>query len=96
MSTVQNTADTKTGGTPPSGLSEFWFYFSRNKGAVIGLAFFLVILLDRRLRRRRSHPIQPVRASIVKRFCFRPPGSRVATGASCSAPIRSAATFSRA
>ena len=44
MSTVQNTADTKTGGTPPSGLSEFWFYFSRNKGAVIGLAFFLVIL----------------------------------------------------
>jgi dipeptide transport system permease protein len=31
-------------GTPPSGLSEFWFYFSRNKGAVIGLAFFLVIL----------------------------------------------------
>ncbi|ANH02929.1 ABC transporter permease subunit [Shinella yambaruensis] len=44
MSTVQNTADTKTGGTPPSGLSEFWFYFSRNKGAVIGLFVFLVIL----------------------------------------------------
>ena len=30
---------------PPSGLSEFWFYFSRNKGAVIGLAVFIVILL---------------------------------------------------
>jgi dipeptide transport system permease protein len=44
MSTVQNTADTKTGGTPPSGLSEFWFYFSRNKGAVIGLFVFLIIL----------------------------------------------------
>ncbi|GAA4184936.1 ABC transporter permease subunit [Shinella granuli] len=44
MSTVQNTADTKTGGTPPSGLSEFWFYFSRNKGAVIGLFVFMVIL----------------------------------------------------
>src|SRR5262245_20032846 len=29
---------------PPSALSEFWFYFSRNKGAVIGLAIFLVIL----------------------------------------------------
>jgi len=39
MSTaVQNT-------TPPSGFSEFWFYFSRNKGAVIGLAVFLVILV---------------------------------------------------
>ena len=44
MSTVQNAADTKTGGTPPSGLSEFWFYFSRNKGAVIGLFVFLIIL----------------------------------------------------
>ncbi|MCF3640822.1 ABC transporter permease subunit [Rhizobium sp. TRM95111] len=45
MSAVQNTAETKTGGAPPSGLSEFWFYFSRNKGAVIGLAVFLVILV---------------------------------------------------
>lgn len=44
MSTVQNTAETKTGGSPPSGLSEFWFYFSRNKGAVIGLFVFLFIL----------------------------------------------------
>jgi len=44
MSTVQTTAETKTGGTPPSGLSEFWFYFSRNKGAVIGLFVFLIIL----------------------------------------------------
>lgn len=38
MTTVQNT-------TPPSGLSEFWFYFSRNKGAVLGLFIFLVILV---------------------------------------------------
>ncbi len=44
MSTVQNTAETTTGGAPPSGLSEFWFYFSRNKGAVIGLFVFLAIL----------------------------------------------------
>jgi dipeptide transport system permease protein len=44
MSAIPNAAETKTGGAPPSGLSEFWFYFSRNKGAVIGLAFFLVIL----------------------------------------------------
>jgi dipeptide transport system permease protein len=27
-----------------SGLSEFWFYFSQNKGAVIGLFVFLVIV----------------------------------------------------
>jgi len=31
--------------TPPTGLAEFWFYFSRNKGAVIGFAVFLIILL---------------------------------------------------
>ncbi|CAN7530240.1 ABC transporter permease subunit [Pararhizobium sp. LjRoot235] len=30
---------------PPTGLAEFWFYFSRNKGAVIGFAIFLIILL---------------------------------------------------
>ena len=30
--------------TPPTGLSEFWFYFSRNKGAVIGLVLFVIIL----------------------------------------------------
>jgi len=45
MSAVSNTTEAKTGGTPPSGLSEFWFYFSRNKGAVIGLFIFLVILV---------------------------------------------------
>ncbi|MBO9097345.1 MULTISPECIES: ABC transporter permease subunit [Rhizobium] len=28
----------------PSALSEFWYYFSRNKGAVIGLAVFLIVL----------------------------------------------------
>jgi dipeptide transport system permease protein len=29
----------------PSAISEFWYYFSRNKGAVIGLAVFVVIVL---------------------------------------------------
>jgi len=29
----------------PSALAEFWYYFSRNKGAVIGLFVFLFILL---------------------------------------------------
>lgn len=35
--------ETKT--SPPSGLSEFWYYFSRNKGAVIGLVVFIVVLV---------------------------------------------------
>ena len=29
----------------PSALSEFWYYFSRNKGAVIGLGVFVFVLL---------------------------------------------------
>ncbi|WP_377293939.1 ABC transporter permease subunit [Rhizobium sp. SG2393] len=37
-------ATVDTGTVPPSGLSEFWYYFSRNKGAVIGLGIFLVVL----------------------------------------------------
>ncbi len=36
-------ATTKT--SHPSAASEFWYYFSRNKGAVIGLAIFLIILV---------------------------------------------------
>ena len=39
MSTVQTTA-----GRQPSALAEFWYYFSRNKGAVLGLAIFLLVL----------------------------------------------------
>ncbi|MDB5522426.1 MAG: binding--dependent transport system inner rane component family protein [Rhizobium sp.] len=38
-------ANIETKSTPPSALSEFWFYFSRNKGAVIGLVVFVIILL---------------------------------------------------
>ena len=30
---------------PPSALSEFWFYFSRNTGAVIGLVVFVALVL---------------------------------------------------
>ena len=37
-------AAVETPKNPPTGLAEFWFYFSRNKGAVIGLAVFVVIL----------------------------------------------------
>ena len=36
---------TNTTSAQPSGLSEFWYYFSRNKGAVIGLVIFLFVLL---------------------------------------------------
>jgi len=38
-----STVSTKTG--QPSALAEFWYYFSRNKGAVIGLFIFLLILI---------------------------------------------------
>ncbi|KQV68303.1 ABC transporter permease subunit [Rhizobium sp. Root1220] len=34
-----------TKSTQPSALAEFWYYFSRNKGAVIGFGVFLVVLV---------------------------------------------------
>ncbi len=37
-----STVNSQTG--HPSALAEFWYYFSRNKGAVIGLAVFLIVL----------------------------------------------------
>lgn len=37
-----STATTKS--AQPSALAEFWYYFSRNKGAVIGLFVFLIVL----------------------------------------------------
>ncbi|MBY4628976.1 ABC transporter permease subunit [Rhizobium croatiense] len=38
-----STVTVKTG--QPSALAEFWHYFSRNKGAVIGLVVFVIILV---------------------------------------------------
>ncbi len=37
-----STVSAKTG--HPSALAEFWYYFSRNKGAVLGLAVFFIVL----------------------------------------------------
>ena len=34
-----------TRSAPPSALAEFWFYFSENKGAVIGLWFFVILVI---------------------------------------------------
>ncbi len=45
MAVVDTNSVPPSGTAPPSGLSEFWFYFSRNKGAVIGLVIFVIILV---------------------------------------------------
>ncbi len=45
MAVVDTNAVPASGTAPPSGLAEFWFYFSRNKGAVIGLVIFVIILV---------------------------------------------------
>jgi dipeptide transport system permease protein len=37
-------AEANARSTPPSGLAEFWYYFSQNKGAVLGLAVFLAVV----------------------------------------------------
>ncbi len=45
MAVVDTNSVPPSGTAPPSGLAEFWFYFSRNKGAVIGLVIFVIILV---------------------------------------------------
>ncbi|MDQ0319232.1 dipeptide transport system permease protein [Pararhizobium capsulatum DSM 1112] len=45
MAVVDTNSVPSSGTAPPSGLAEFWFYFSRNKGAVIGLVIFTIILV---------------------------------------------------
>ncbi len=43
-SSIQDTLDTRAGGRMAL-LSEFWSYFSENRGAVMGLVFFVCIVL---------------------------------------------------
>jgi dipeptide transport system permease protein len=38
-------AVTEVKATPSSGFAEFWYYFAQNKGAVIGLVFFIALVL---------------------------------------------------
>ena len=38
-------APTSPSSKPTSGLREFWFYFSQNTGAVIGLVLFILLVL---------------------------------------------------
>ncbi|WP_136808855.1 ABC transporter permease subunit [Desulfosediminicola flagellatus] len=42
--TISNTLDTRTGGRMAL-LAEFWSYFSENRGAVIGMVFFVCVVL---------------------------------------------------
>ena len=78
-------------------LAEFWFYFSQNRGAVIGLAVFVLLVLSLAIFAPFLAPYAPDRASIATRLLAAAvwAGGR-RSGISCSAPTRSAATCSRA
>lgn len=45
MTTPAPTADPQINGTRAASLREFWYYFSLNRGAVIGLAVFILLVL---------------------------------------------------
>ncbi len=77
-----------------SGLGEFWFYFRENTGAVIGLGVFVFVCLIA-IFADLIAPHDPADAISATRCSLRPSGRRAATGASCSAPTRSAATCFR-
>ena len=81
--------------TPPHPLREFWGYFSANHGAVAGLVVIVVVVLV-------AHPRRRDRAAFAlpHRHHDRPEAALLAGGRLASpirsAPIRSAATSSRA
>jgi dipeptide transport system permease protein len=78
-----------------AGSREFWYYFSENRGAVIGLVVFVAA---RRDRDRAPTSSRPIRRPAIPRCLMVPPFWQEGGSdrASCSAPTRSAATSSRA
>jgi dipeptide transport system permease protein len=71
-------------------LAEFWHYFSANRGALIGLAVFLLLVVAAIFAPWLA-PHRPTRSSATRRCCRRH-GSRVVGRSSCSARTRSGAT----
>jgi hypothetical protein len=74
--------------------AEFWYYFSENRGAVIGLWFFvflvvLAVFAPSSRRTLQTHRIAP-------QSCCRHSGRKAATRPICSAPTLSVGTFSHA
>jgi dipeptide transport system permease protein len=79
---------------PARPLREFWYYFSENKGAVLGLALIVLLILAAIFADviAPHDPIEQYRDALLKP----PVWTRRARAGSCSAPIRPAATSSRA
>ncbi len=76
MTEATATTAISTDPTRRARLAEFWYYFSENRGAVIGLFFFLfLVLLPSSLR--WWHPITRPSSS-VRRCCSRPSGRKAA------------------
>lgn len=71
-------------------IADFWFYFRQNRGAVIGLAVFILLVLVAVLRRSSHRMIQP--SNIVMRCWCRRSGRKAAVPASSSAPTPSGVT----
>lgn len=71
-------------------LREFWFYFSENRGAVLGLIIFVALVIVA-IFASFIAPHSPFEQ--YRDFALLPrPGPRAATRPICSAPILSAAT----
>jgi hypothetical protein len=79
--------------TPARHAADFWFSFSENRGAVIGLVF-MVCWCWWRCSRRSSRRMTPA-CNIATRCSCRRSGRSGGAPPTCSAPTRSAATSSR-
>ena len=73
--------------------AEFWYYFSENRGAVIGFWFFMFLVVLA-IFAPWIAPHAPDGKYRDAARCCRHSGRRAAIPAICSAPMRSAATCS--
>ena len=84
MSSPALTAETLATPSPPGPWREFWGYFSRNRGAVAGLAIVIAVVLMAIF----ANVIAPYPPDLTNNAAFlKPARPRI-----CSAAMRSAAT----
>jgi ABC-type antimicrobial peptide transport system permease subunit len=79
---------------PMTPLQEFWHYFKRNKGAVVGLVYVVVMIVIAVF----ANFLAPItrRISSAMRCWRRRSGRMAAAWRTCSAPMTWAAIFCRA
>lgn len=93
MSNVTTTSPAMSAPKPMTPFQEFWHYFKRNKGAVVGLVYIIIVLVLAIGANVLAH-ISP-QSSFVMRCLNLPFGKTAVVGNLFSVPMMSAVTCYR-